>query len=337
MGKLAHMLKWADINGKTDRENYLSKGFVRYAFGGKDDPTLKALLKAENATDGAYLIQEEVYNTVIEGAEPVKCFRNILPVINVGTSSIRVVIGESGTYAPEVPEGGVIPIETQEYSKVDIPVLKYGCRPLVTNELIEDGLWDIVEMEVRKTGLRLENRLNRECLKRLLHSTNGFTTTATNCDAASAFTVADLADARTAVMQENFMPDTLVLSPIHEGFLFKDSNLVYANRAGTDVPLKNGQLLSTILGLKPFVCSATTGASTVSATAPEWGTATDSAGYYASMVFDSTAPPAMIAMRRDIQVEQYDDPIHDLIGVSCTMRFGVRTIHAKAGNNIEYR
>lgn len=337
MGKLAHMLKWADTSGKNDREHLLSKGYVQHSFGGKDNPTYKALLKAENATDGAYLIQEEVYKTVIEGAEPAKCFRNVLPVINIGTSSIRVVVGESGTYAPEVPEGGAIPIETQEYTKIDIPVLKYGCRPLVTNELIEDGLWDIVEMEIRKTGFRLENRLNREVLKRLLHNSNGFTTTDTDPDAAAAFTVADLADSRVAVTKENFMPDTMILAPIFEGFLFKDSNLVYANRAGTDVPLKNGQLISTILGLKPFVCSATTGESAVSATAPEWGTATDAAGHFSGIVFDSNAPPAFIAMRRDIQVEQYDDPIHDLIGISSTMRFGIRTVHPKSGNRILYK
>lgn len=45
----------------------------------------------------------------------------------------------------------------------------------------------------------------------------------------------------------------------------------------------------------------------------------------------------IIAMRRDYTVEQYDDPIHDLVGISATMRFGVEVIQTDAGVRILYK
>jgi hypothetical protein len=37
-----------------------------------------------------------------------------------------------------------------------------------------------------------------------------------------------------------------------------------------------------------------------------------------------------LAMRRDLTVEEYDDPIHDIMGIACTMRYGVGVIQSAA-------
>ena len=39
----------------------------------------------------------------------------------------------------------------------------------------------------------------------------------------------------------------------------------------------------------------------------------------------------VLCMRRDLTVEQYDDPIHDLIGMSLTMRYGTDVLNELAG------
>ena len=61
---------------------------------------------------------------------------------------------------------------------------------------------------------------------------------------------------------------------------------------------------------------------------------TDSATHYMAMVLDTDTPVGFIGMRRDLNVEKYDDPINDLLGIKVTMRYGVGVTQAAAGCRI---
>jgi len=303
--------------GNSERERILDKSSTEKVLG-KD---IKELLQSDSRQT-SNLLQEEVYRTISEGAEPWKCMRDVVPVIRTDSYSVRVVKGETGTYAEDLAEGANVPIDTQVYSKEDITISKIGTRPLITNELIEDSLFDIVNLELQKAGMRMENKLNRDVLLEILTDS---TTTETD-PAAGHLSVSDLATARSAVASENYMPDKMVFHPAAEGYLLQDSNLAYVSFAGTNASLTSGTIPK-IMGMTPYTCSTTTGS-----TAKVWGT-TDAANNYYGMVIDSAAS-TYLAMRRDLTVEQYDDPIHDIVGISCTMRYGTATIQAKASNLI---
>lgn len=324
MGKLAELMKWG-FSENTKREKLLERPSFVDAVGGEDSEDYKALVKSESVSDGAYLIQEEVYNQVIEGSEPKVCMREVFPIINTDSYSVRVVSGEAGTYAEEIAEGATIPIDTQEYSKTDISVKKIGVRPLITNELIEDELFDIAELEVKKAGKRCENKLNQDVLTAVLE---GATTSDTDPGTNNEFHPSDIAKASRAVKTGDYDPDTLILSDYAEGLLMGSTNLLYANRGGTDSYLKTGQLPNQILGLKPYLTSVTSGNSS-----DYWDT-TDGANHYMGAVLDTTTPIGFLAMRRDLTVERYDDPIHDLIGIAVTMRYGEGVVNGAAGNLI---
>jgi hypothetical protein len=278
----------------------------------------KALLQS-NALQESNLLQEEVFKTISEGAEPFKCMREVLPIIKTDSYSVRVVKGEVGSYAEEVAEGAKVPIDTQVYSKEDISISKIGTRPIITNELIEDSLFDIAELELRKAGARMENKLNRDCILEVLTDVG-----VTDVDpGGSHIAVTDLAKARADVEAQNYMPDTLITHPSAEGYLLQDSNLVYASYAGTAETLRNGKI-PTILGMTPRTLSVTTGS-----TSKYWD-GTDGANHYNAVLLDSKAS-TYLAMRRDLTVEEYDDPIHDILGIACTMRYGVGTVQPNAG------
>ena len=284
------------------------------------DAKFKALLQTE-AMNENYLVQEEVFKTISEGAEPFKVMRDVLPIIKTDSYSVRVVKGQTGSYAEDIAEGAKVPIDTQVYDKEDISIKKIGTRPLITNELIEDSLFDIVELELKKAGSRMENKLNRDALVEILTDTSAGTT---DIDPSSThIAVSDLAAARAAVEGNNYMPDTLVTHPSAEGYLLTDSNLVYASYAGTNKTLTTGKLPQ-ILGLTPYTLSVTTG------TTSHYWDGTDAANHYYAFLIDSKAH-TYIAMRRDLTVEEYDDPIHDIYGIACTMRYGVATIQPGAG------
>jgi len=322
MSKLTRLLQLA-YAGNSERTKLLNDPHVIHDLGGKNSKTYKTLLQS-NAINETTLLQEEVWKTVVEGAEPFKCFRDVLPIINTDSYSVRVVTGESGAYAQDIAEGAEIPIDTSSFSKTDITIKKIGTRPLITNELIEDALFDVVELELKKAGARLENKLNRDCLQAILSGMDGIT----DVDPAGTnLAVSDLATARALVEAEGRMPDTLITHPIAEGQLLKDSNLVYVAYAGQGRTLETGEL-PRILGLKPYTLSVT-----VEDGFTYYWDGTDAANHYYALVLDSKNT-AYIAMRRDITIERYDDPIHDLLGISCTMRYGVAVVDDKAGVRI---
>jgi len=284
------------------------------------DEKYKALLQS-NAIQESNLLQEQVHKEISQGAEPWKVMREILPIIKTDSYSVRIVKGEIGTYAVDVAEGSKVPIDTQVYTKEDITISKTGTRPIITNELIEDGLFDIIQLELSKAGARMENKLNRDCLLEILTDTTAGTS---DLDPAGPHVaVTDIAKARADVAGNNYLPDTLIMHPSFEGYLLQDSNLVYVSYAGASAGLRGAQT-GKIMGLTPHICSVTTGD-----TGHVWGS-TDASNNYNGIIMDKAAH-TYLAMRRDLTVEEYEDPIHDILGIACTMRYGVGTIQAGSG------
>lgn len=318
---LTKMLQAAFAKPSEQKEILESQSFKDLIVPKVGNDKYKALLQS-NAIQSSYLLQEEVYKTISEGAEPFKCMRDILPIIKTDTYSVRIVKGETGSYADEVAEGAKVPIDTQVYTKADITIKKIGTRPIITNELIEDCLFDIAELELKKAGSRMENKLNRDCLLELLTDI-----TVTDVDpAGSHIEVSDIAKARADVENYNYIPDVMIMHPSAEGYLLQDSNLVYASYAGTAATLNSGKIPK-ILSLTPYTLSVTT-----NSTAEYWDS-TDSSNHFNCVLFDSKAS-TYLAMRRDLTVEEYDDPIHDILGIACTMRYGVAGIQGYAGVKI---
>ena len=318
---LTKMLQLAYEDGNSERKKNLERASTKTILtNGIGEEKYKALLQS-NAIQSTNLLQEQVYKTISEGAEPWRVMREILPIINTDTYSVRVVKGETGTYAVDVAEGAKVPIDTQVYTNEDISITKIGTRPIITTELVEDCLFDIIQLELTKAGARMENKLNRDCLLEILTDTTAGTS---DVDPAGPHVaVTDLAKSRADVAGNNYLPDTLIMHPSFEGYLLQDSNLVYASWAGTAAGLR-GADTGKIMGLTPHTCSVTTGSA-----GHVWGS-TDAANNYNGIIMDKAAH-TYLAMRRDLTVEEYDDPIHDILGIACTMRYGVSTIQAGSG------
>lgn len=322
MSKLTKLLEYG-YAGNNAQSRMMNKEAFKKTIG---EEAYKTLLQSENyAITNSTLVQEEVYNTVIEGAEPFHCMREVVPTVNTNTYSVRFVKGEAGTYADKVAEGSAIDIDTQTYSKTDITIDKYGTRPLITNELIEDALFDVVELELKKAGARMENKLNRVILKGLL---DGITTNTLSPEGPH-IQVSDIAMAISKVKKQNYLPNILVTHPTSEAYLLQDSNLAYVSYAGSPGALRQGDVGSTIMGIKPYTCTATDAAS------PTWDDTTAASDVTALVL--SKEDIAALCMRRDLSIEQYDDPIHDLIGMSLTMRYGFGMLREQAGCKIYHK
>ena len=279
---------------------------------------VKELLLTE-AVESTTLIQAEAHATVMEGSEPSICIRRALPTVGMKSRTMNWTVGETGTYAPEVPEATDIPIDDQDYSSVEFIAKKYGVRPLITKELIEDGLFNVAELEMRKAGRRVENRLNQNGITELIDSAGLEHDTAGTNQGIKA-----IAAAVSKVRAAGFNPDSLIMHPSAEAIVLAE--FVPTNYYPTEAIVNTG-MVPNILGLKTHTCGVTKNGT------QEWDYDTDAD--IGMVIYDSVAAAA-IGMRRDVTVENYDDPIKDMVGMTVTSRFDVEAIIANACCRVEY-
>jgi len=278
--------------------------------------------------EGTTLIPTEIAATVVEGAEPVRCFREVLPIYQMKGMSMSVPVGSTGTYAPIVSEGSEIPIENQEYSSVTFNAIKYATRPVITNEMIDDGMFDVIATEVRKAGQRMENALNRVALAEMIDNDANVA----DCGNTGTTPLLFLAAAQQNVLADNCMPNQIIFSPscyaacMQEGLILTPA---YANdmmRTGT---------LGQILGMPTRMCSIASSTTSLDGgkSVATWGFTSDN--YVGALVLDTTVCGA-IGMRQDMKVEQYADSIRQMQGISLSMRFDVEALQTNGIGSIIY-
>ena len=271
-------------------------------------------LLLSGAIESTTLIQSEFYSAVLEGAEPNKVMRNALRVIPMKSNQQTFTLGETGSVLPIVAEGAELESNNQNYTPCTLTSKKYGEKGIITNELIEDALYDIVALEVAKSGARAENTLNHVALTMLLDDAG------LNHDAASAHGFKAIANARKAMKQVNYNPDICIICAEAEYELLTDTQVSYASYYGSagPTPAVSQGVIPPLLGVK-FTQSIDPADTTYdSATYPWDYAANDENGM---VLVDSASLAAVIGLRRDITVKDYDDPIRDLQGAALTMRF----------------
>ena len=308
MGKILPILLEATQHAGPERRKELSQKIdptLTYEFADGTKKPVRELIQSDSI-NSTTLIQAEVYNEVLDGAAGAVCMRNALDVLNVNSNSFRLNFGTAATYAAEVAEGSEIPVAVQPYNATTFAIKKYGVRPLITRELVNDGLFDIIASEIRYAGMNLEQRLNYNSLSHMLqYSGNEFDT------GGSSQGVKAIAKARSVNRAAGFNPTGVIMHPEAEGIVLQDFT-----SAGGYYPVGNtatSGVTPQILGLQAYVCGDGDNSSSYT-----WGFAAD--GEIGMLVYDRRFA-AKIAMRQDIGVEQYNDPVRDLVGLSCTMRF----------------
>lgn len=326
MSRLTKMLEYA-YAGNTERSRIANTESFRKTVLDTIPKERKELLMSEGMESDT-LLQEEVYNTIIEGSKPIQCVRNVFPVINTDTYQIRIT-KESGNLgkAVDVAEGAAIPIDTETFTTTNLEIKKVGTRPIITNELIEDGLWDMVEFELMRAGQKLEHKLNYDVINEAVDKSTY--SAISTVDAGADFTLANTLTAIKNILDYDYVPTDFILTPFAENKLISSNNLLQANYAGSDAALRNYDI-GKIFGLNIHRLSVDGSSDNTY----KWNSGNDTAHDIHALVCDPTY--CMIGMRRDITVEQYDDPIHDLVGLSATMRYGVKTVQPEKACIIEH-
>jgi hypothetical protein len=316
---------YADNSRKTDIINTIPSKLVHaYEEAGtiKQENVRELLLSG--AVQDTTLIQTEFYNTVMQGAEPVQCMRNFLPIVPITTgNSLQIPVGSAGAYADDIPEGNPITPRNNQYDPVTITVGKVGDAPLITDEMIKDSKYGLIALEVQKSGRRVENKFNRNVMQVILGSgLQTHDTTGSNQG------ITAVLEAQSKVGDYDYIADKVVAHPRLAGKLLSET-FPAANYSGYSADsVRTGQIANEILGMQ-FMKTAVN----PSVTGKTWGYSSD--GYYGGVVADSMNF-GIIVIREDIQVENFRDPLKQIQGATTTMRFKAGIIDKNAACAIIY-
>jgi len=294
MGKLATLLKALSGHSLEARE--------------------RKLLELEADANITALVPELVYEQIVAGAEEVLCMREVLrkATIRMDRPEMKVTVWSKPTrILPKVGDVGTYPnASVGDMSVVTLSAKKYGEIVPISKDLIEDSLFDLIEIWLREEGRIAENTLNSVAIEELV--TNASHTE--NWNATQPVKV--LAEAVSDVKGSNFTPDTLILTPEALADMFMDEHFTY-QYIGEAGNIRSQELKQPILGMRVFVLGLPT-------------THFDYAsGKTVAVVMDS-ARAALLGIRENITTDRIEDPLNDLINLKVWMRFDVKTIWNKA-------
>lgn len=209
----------------------------------------------------------------------------------------------------DVGEGAEIPSAGEKYDYIDTTMRKIGIRPLITREMIEDAVWDVVARQLAEGGRAMaqkENEIGLSIFNTAGSSGNNYQGYGLSVNAATSGTLvyADTVSSISALRGQNAFPDTLAVHPTEEGNLLVDDKFIHA--------FYFGGLMKKALGPPEFF-GQILGFRTLTSTLMSHGT---------SLMLD-TARAAGFVIRRDVTVENLIDPNRDLTGAAFTARFNL--------------
>jgi hypothetical protein len=332
MDNLTHTRRLADLlsmecMGPSELKQAIEHKIPRelaYNLDGKTENARELLQMEGIAASG--LIPTEVLATVLEGAEPLKAWRNAIPTYRMASAIMKVPYGESGSYLTPTAEGAEIAIENETYSVATLTAKKYAVRPMITREMVADATFDVVAQEIRKAGAKIENTLNRLVLDTVFASGAADAGTyQTDCGGSGATPLAFLAKALGTVQNRGFMPTDIMFNPVCYGACLSAFTSLATN--GGNQATSTGTF-GPLFGLNTHVCGAADNTTTY-----VWGFATN--GDFGAIVYDRNSF-AVIGEREPIGVEQFSDPIRDLVGMKVSTRIDAAQVLVTAGQYLQY-
>jgi HK97 family phage major capsid protein len=264
-------------------------------------------LTRDASTEGSLLVPKTIYNTLIEAAKK-KLLGRELAAIYVGPngvpgSSVDLNLVDADSMKVfRVAEGAVIPIDTPAYSSRNFKPVKYGVRPFITKEMIEDGKWDLLAHAIKVAGIEMaenENDLIETALGSAANTVAG----------GASVTIANLTRAMQYLEDSDYQPTDLIVGAEFLNDLRNIDTFVEANKFGSNEMLKTG-FVGNIFGMKVWYVGST------------WTTTT---GY----VLDR-AHAFGIVEKRPLTVDRYNRLEDDMVGAVITTRIKVDYIRDSA-------
>lgn len=245
----------------------------------------------------------KVLDTIWEAAKPRLIGRELAVVIAQDAPLIKVPRAKI-SQAFEVAEGAEIPVGTEDYDSVTLTPKKYGVRPLISREMVEDSEWDVIEYQLAEAGRAMADLETEKIISQMISDAGNSVAAGTG----GTLSYGDVVNILKECLIDGYTPDALAIHPSELADLLKDTAIQKAMEWGGEAVAPSGQI-ARLLGMQVLV-----------STKIPSGTA---------LVVDSKHA-GVLFIRRDITAEDYKDPVKDLAGVAVTARWAYATLRADA-------
>lgn len=268
---------------------------------------VQELLTRSNGTEGTLLIPRKIFDQLLPEVTKAQIGRQYAAHIagpsDVPGSSIDFNIASANAMTVfKVAEGAAVPVSVQAFTTVNVKPDKYGTRPLVTKEMLEDNQFNMVQTHTRQA--LLEMAYNETAL--VVSALDGAASTVAG---GAALTIANITTAKTTLENSNFHPDVMFVGPEAYNDLLNLDTFVEYNKSNSDT-LRTGAV-GKIFGMDVVVVTA--------------GGFTTTSSY----ILDSREAYALVE-KRPIAVQQYEVPEADQMGIVITQRLAVSLLKSSA-------
>ena len=269
----------------------------------------------------AYLIPDKIYDIMFTAAAEKDIAPQASTIVSCPGSSLKVDIEVDGTFvAHYFGGGGSQPQETIQTTQATATPKLFGINAAISNELIEDSQFDLIELHLRRAAEQMGEFSTSMFLADLILGADGDgTQNALTTGASTTTDLGDLLDAYALNLEDSFHSDTVIIGPGPVSDILQDvSAAIYSDTFHTRYSLASDSIfanepqmvLGNFLGMKVLVN-------------PVRKTSGDGALYLSSKwhSFVLNKANAMLTVRkRWLKMEDYSDPVRDLVGVSITSR-----------------
>jgi HK97 family phage major capsid protein len=273
------------------------------------DLTVRELLTRGAATEGQLLIPRTIYAKLIDAVEKRRLGRD-LAAIYIGPSGIK---GSSVDVDLEtkdsmtvyrVSDGAPVPLGNPAYTSFNMKPVKYGVRPAIHKEMQEDGKWALIDHAVRRAGKEMGENEDYLIVNDALENK------ANNVDGGTAITIANITRAIQYLEDNDYDGTDIIVGPEVMNDIRNIDTYAEFNKYGTREMQTKG-VVPVVYGLSVH----RVGTHAITSTN--------------AYVIDRDHA-FVIAEKRPITIEKYDDKTHDMSGVVVTQRIVVRQLRAAA-------
>ena len=148
-----------DGEGKTGRaSDEYKKNFWNAMRSKAPVPNVTNALQIGTDTEGGYLVPDEFENTLVEALEEENIFRQMAKIIQTSSGDRKIpVVATKGT-ASWMDEEGAYPEGDDSFGQVSIGAYKLGTMIKVSEELLNDSVFDLQSYITREFARRIGSR-----------------------------------------------------------------------------------------------------------------------------------------------------------------------------------
>ena len=290
------------------------------------------------AAGAHYLIPDKVYAELFENARGPDITPLVSNIVDTPGSYLKIDVEKDRTFKPHFQgSGGEAPDETIDTTQGTITPRLFSINIAVTNEMVEDALFDTIETHVRIAGKAMGEFSTLMCLFPIMEdhraggtpkyrtegSYNGVNAGGTYCY------LSDVFEAEGENAMDGFTTDTLIIPPHAPGTLFMgESNKTWwmaQDQIAIDLT-KNP--IATIAGMNVVRVFHQVAALDEAAAAQYYATLSVSSAWHA-LALNKTYGIQTVR-KRWLKIENYSDPIKDLVGAVVSARQGHLVAYADA-------